>query len=109
MKINNLELNILYFICNPLNGELQDGTVDQSGIYEEFSDIPESNLSAAIDSMETDGLISTDRPGSRISITENGLNRLQASIACHIFKFDSCSCGGAIGRQTQGLFTGRHP
>jgi hypothetical protein len=56
--------------------------------------------------METDGLISTDRPGSRISITENGLTRLQASIVCHTFTFDSCNCGGAIGRQMQGRYTG---
>ena len=78
MKINNLEVNILYFICNPLNGELQDGTINQRGLLEEFSDLPERSVTAAIDSMESDGLIRIDRSRSRLSITENGISRLQS-------------------------------
>ncbi len=84
MKFNNLEINILYFMCNPLNGQLQDGTIRQDGIFEEFSDIPTRSITSAIDSMETDGLITIDR--SRLSITESGIKRLQSSIACHIYK-----------------------
>ena len=86
MKFNNLKINILYFMCNPLNGQLQDGTIRQDGIFEEFSDIPTRSIIAAIDSMETDGLITIDR--SRISITESGINRLQSSSVCHICKSD---------------------
>ena len=84
MKFNNLEINILYFMCNPLNGQLQDGTIRQDGIFEEFSDIPTRSITSAIDSMETDGLITIDR--SRLSITESGIKRLQSSIVCHIYK-----------------------
>lgn len=109
MEINNLEVNILYFICNPLNGELQDGTINQRGLLEEFSDLPERSVTAAIDSMESDGLIRIDRSRSRLSITENGINRLQSSIACHIHEFDSCGCGSPIGWLQPGQYTGRNP
>ncbi|WP_319405896.1 hypothetical protein [uncultured Desulfosarcina sp.] len=30
MERHNLEINILYFMCNPLNGQLQDGTVNRT-------------------------------------------------------------------------------
>ncbi len=104
MEINNLEINILYFMCNPLNGQLQDGTINREGLLEEFSDLPEGSVTSAIDSMITDGLITVER--SWISITENGINRLQSSIACHVYKFDSCWCGRSIGRQPSGRYTG---
>jgi len=107
MKFNNLEINILYFMCNPLNGQLQDGTIRQAGIFEEFSDIPKRSVASAIDSMETEGLIAIAR--SRISITENGIHRLKSSIACHIYRFDSCECGGAIGLPSPGRYTGLNP
>ncbi|MCB2146250.1 MAG: hypothetical protein KQI81_07220 [Deltaproteobacteria bacterium] len=103
MEINNLEINILYFMCNPLNGQLRDGTIDREGLLEEFSDLPERSVISAIDSMITDGLISIER--SWISITEKGINRLQSSIACHVFKFDSCGCGRSFGRQSSGRYT----
>lgn len=107
MKFNNLEINILYFMCNPLNGQLRDGTIRQAVIFEEFSDIPKRSVASAIDSMETGGLITIAR--SRISITENGIHRLKSSIACHIYKFDSCECSGAIGRPSPGRYTGINP
>jgi predicted methyltransferase len=94
-------------MCNPLNGQLQDGTIRQDGIFEEFSDIPTRSITSAIVSMETDGLITIDR--SRVSITESGINRLQSSIACHVDKFDSCGCGLAIGRQSPGQYTRLNP
>jgi hypothetical protein len=109
MEINNLEINILYFICNPLNGQLQERTINPAGIYDEFSDLPNRSVTAVIESMETDGLITVDGSRSRLSITENGINRLQSSIACHIFQFESCECGSLIGRQLPGQYTGRHP
>jgi hypothetical protein len=109
MEINNLEINILYFICNPLNGQLQDGTINLAGVYEEFSDLPNRSVTAVIASMETDGLITVDRSRFRLSITENGINRLQSSIACHIYQFDSCGCGRPIGWQRKGHYTGHNP
>jgi len=109
MKINNLEINILYLMCNPLSGELQDGTINQSGLLEEFSDLPSRSVTAVIESMKADGLITIDRPRSRLSITENGINRLQSSIACHIHQFDSCGCGSLIEWQRPGQYPGRKP
>jgi len=109
MNFNNLLVNILYFMCNPLNGQLQDGMINQEGIFEEFSDLPESSVASAIDSMLTDELIMIDPSRSRISITENGISRLQSTIACHIHKFDSCECGSLLGRQLPGRYTGLNP
>ncbi|WP_372678731.1 hypothetical protein [Desulfosarcina sp.] len=106
MEINNLEINILYFICNPLNGHLHDGTINPAGIYEEFSDLPNRSVTAVIESMETDGLITVDRLRSQLSITENGINRLQSTIACHIYQFESCGCSRLIGWQRPGQYTG---
>ena len=106
MEINNLEINILYFMCNPLNGHFQDGTINPAGIYEEFSDLPNRSVTAVIESMETDGLITVDRSRFRLSITENGINRLQSSIACQIYRFESCECGRPIGWQRSGRYTG---
>ena len=109
MEVYNLEINILYFICNPLSGQLQDGTINPAGIYDEFSDLPNRSITAVIASMETDGLITVDRSRSRLSITENGINRLQSSLACRIHQFDSCGCGSRIGWQRPGQYAGRNP
>lgn len=80
MEINNLEINILYYMCNPLKGQLQDGTINSEDVFEEFSDIPTGSVISAIDSMINDGLITTGRSRSRLSITDNGLNRLQGRV-----------------------------
>ena len=109
MEINNLEINILYFMCNPINGQIQDGAIDSKDVFEEFSDIPDGHVIAAIDAMAKERLILIDRSHSRLSITQSGINRLQSSIACRIHQFDRCQCGGSIGRQTPGQSTGRSP
>jgi hypothetical protein len=88
MEINNLEVNILYFMCNPLNGQVQDGAIDSKAIFEEFSDIPDGHVIAAFDSMGRENLIVIDRTHSRLSITQSGINRLQSSIACRIHHFE---------------------
>jgi len=92
MEIANLEINILYFMCDPRSGPAQGGPVDARDIFDEFSDIPESTIESVIDSMAGDGLIAVDRARSRLSITSNGINRLQSSLACRIHRFDRCRC-----------------
>ena len=93
MQIQNLEINILYFMCNPLRGQHADGTVMSRDVFDEFSDIPQGALLSAVNTMVDDGLISSDPSRSHLSITENGINRLQSSIACRIHRFDHCFCG----------------
>lgn len=95
MEIQNLEINILYCMCNPLKGRIQDGTSSTQDIVDEFSDIPPGNILTAIQSMVKERLITIDRSGARIAITQNGINRLQSSLACRIHQFDSCRCGRA--------------
>jgi hypothetical protein len=98
MEISNLEINILYFMCNPLNGQSRDGTIRSKDVFKEFSDIPDGSVITTINSMANDGLITIDRSRSRLSITANGISRLQSSIACRIHHFDSCRCSHATGR-----------
>ena len=93
MQINNLNINILYFVCNPTRGQEADGTARYEDVVNAFSDIPESNISAVISSMIADKLISMGPSRRRITITKNGIHRLQASVACRIHRFDGCQCG----------------
>ena len=109
MEINNLKINILYFMCNPLNGQVQDAAIDSKDIFEEFSDIPDGHVTAAIDAMAEEQLILVDRSRSRLSITASGINRLQSSIACRTHQFDRCRCDAAVGEQAAGRYTGLHP
>lgn len=109
MEINNLEINILYFICNPLNGQVQKGAIDSKAIFEEFSDIPDGHVVVAIDTMARQNLIRIDRTHSRLSITQRGINRLQSSIACRIYDFDCCSCDISVEEHPPGQLTGLNP
>ena len=92
MQIANLEINILYFMCNPLNGQAGDGAVDRARIFEEFSDIPSNAVGSAIHALTADGLVAENRKGSQLVITDSGISRLQSSIACRIHRFDRCRC-----------------
>ena len=109
MEINNLEINILYLICNPLNGQVQEGAIDSKAIFEEFSDIPDGHVIAAFDSMARENLILIDRTHSRLSITQSGINRLQSSIACRIYHFDRCRCDTSVEEHPSGQLTGLNP
>ena len=107
MEIRNLEINILYCMCSALNGQLQDGTIDSGSVYAEFSDIPDRSVASAIDSMVADGWVTIDR--SRLSITENGIHRLQSAGVCRSHRYGRCWCGDYIGRRPQGQSAGHHP
>lgn len=93
MEIQNLEINILYFMCNPVRGHQEDGTILERDLFEEFSDIPEEKLFSTIDDMVDDRLIVMQPSESKLSITDRGIDRLQSSIACRVHRFDACRCG----------------
>lgn len=103
MNIRNLDINILYYLCDrlPQNGDKQQIAIDT--IFEEFSDIPESEIDSVIRSMTIDRLIAIDETRSWLSMTEHGLNRLRSSVACRISPFEPCACsnppGHTIGRE----------
>ena len=91
MQINNLNINILYFMCNPDHGHNCGKNVIYADVVEAFTDLPETSVRTAIDGMCNENLISADGPQSRLSITRTGGQRLQASLACRIHHFGSCS------------------
>ena len=93
MNIRNLEINILFFICDSLNGQSEDGIAMVKDVFEDFSDIPEGELLSAINAMENEGLITINPSRACLSITEKGINRLQSSIVCRVHNFDPCQCG----------------
>ena len=81
MQIRNLEVNILYFLCNPLSGREEDGTALDQDLMDEFSDIPEDEIRFAIDAMVADELIRQNPSESNLTITAKGIKRLQSSVA----------------------------
>lgn len=93
MKIHNLEINILYCLCEPLDGLRKDRSNAVADIVDAFSDIPAGELMTTVRSMVGDGLITIDRSGNRLAITQGGIDRLQSSLACRIHRFDRCRCG----------------
>ena len=98
MEIINLEINILYFLCSPETGEgasHQTGTMTTRRLFEGFADIPAESIRQALRSMQANGLIRMDAAETTVSVSENGMHRLQASIACRTYSFDSCRCGMA--------------
>ncbi|MGD8700820.1 MAG: hypothetical protein PVG51_00350 [Desulfosarcina sp.] len=92
MNIRNLDINILFYLCDRLqqNGDHRQTAIDT--IFEEFSDIPESEIISAIRSMTNDRLIAIDKPRSRLSVTEKGVDRLRSSVACRINPSELCAC-----------------
>ena len=90
MEIDNLEINVLYCLCDGTNERGRRDMHRIAAILEEFSDIPQSNIFAVIDGMRDRGWIRLDRSGSALDITKSGIRRLQASIACRIHRFDHC-------------------
>jgi hypothetical protein len=93
MKIHNLEINILYCLCDPIHGGHEDQSKAVADIVDTFSDIPVEQLMSTIRNMTGDGLITIDRYGNRLTITDAGINQLQSTIACRIHRFDRCRCG----------------
>jgi DNA-binding PadR family transcriptional regulator len=96
MNIRNLKINILFFICDSLNGHSENGSAMTKDVFEDFSDIPTGELLSAVNAMVDEGLITTSSSRAYLSITEKGINRLQSSIACRVNKFDHCQCGQAF-------------
>jgi hypothetical protein len=88
MQIQNLEINILYYLCNPLSGREEDGTAMDKDLVEKFSDIPEEAIQSAIDTMIADDLIRRNPPKSHLTITAKGLKQLRTSVAYHVHNFD---------------------
>lgn len=92
MKVKNLDINILYYICDRLQKSKDDQEIAIDTIFEEFSDIPKSELNSAIRLMIDDRLIAIDKAQSRLSMTELGSKRLRSSLACRIGQFELCDC-----------------
>jgi DNA-binding PadR family transcriptional regulator len=95
-NIRNLEINILFFICDSLNSHSENGSAMIKDVFEDFSDIPRGQLRSAVKAMVDEGLITTSPSQACLSITEKGISRLQSSVACRINNFDHCQCGQAF-------------
>ena len=96
MQIHNLDINILYFLCDPRNLRQAQASCDIVDVVTEFSDIPAAEIVAAIRSMADEGLLNIHLQGSRVTITPGGIHRLRSSIACRIHHFERCRCGSPL-------------
>jgi ABC-type nickel/cobalt efflux system permease component RcnA len=106
MPIHNLEINILFIMCDPRIDRVETGTVQSRELFIEFSDIPEEEIQSAIDAMVKQGLIMSDTPRSQLSVTPLGINRLKSHTACRVHHFDQCGCGQAHRRSQRSAGSG---
>lgn len=93
MQIQNLEINILFFLCDSRIERVAVGTAKLMDLLNELSDIPEGEIMSAISTMVDQDLITVDGSRSKLSITQSGIDRLRSSVACQIHHFDHCKCG----------------
>lgn len=89
MQIRNLEVNILYHLCNPLNGREADGTATDKDLMNEFSDIPEKIVQSTIDTMIADELIRRNSSKPHLTITAKGIRQLQSSV---VYRMQNLGC-----------------
>ena len=93
MQIQNLKINILFFLCDSRIDRITIGTAKLADLFNELSDIPEEEILSSISAMVDQDLITVDRSRSKLSITGSGIGRLESSIACRINHLDHCKCG----------------
>lgn len=77
MNFNNIERNILYLLGKE---KLKSGSLepfDTQRIFDEFSDIPDKNLKAALKSMKEEGLAKFTPNYRSISLTRKGLSKIK--------------------------------
>lgn len=92
MQFTNLDINILYFLCNPVYVKEDNKSVRYADIVDAFSDIPEDQIRSTVRSMINDKLLRADPMHTRITVTPSGVDRLRGSIACKINQFSRCQC-----------------
>ena len=88
MQIQNLEVNILYFFCNPMSGREEDGTAMDEDLMDEFSDIPKGSVQSTLNKMIADDLIRRNPSNSYLTITAKGIKQLRSSVAYRMHNFD---------------------
>ncbi len=88
MRIRNLKINILYFLCNPMSGRDEDGTAIDKDLMDEFSGIPEEAIQSAVETMIADDLIRRDSSKAHLTITAKGINQLKSSVAYRMQNFE---------------------
>ena len=93
MQIQNLGINILFFLCDSRVDRVAVGTAKLTDLLNELSDIPEGEIMYVISTMVGQDLITFDSSRSQLSITESGIGRLKSSVACRIQHYDHCKCG----------------
>jgi hypothetical protein len=93
MEIKNLEINILYHLCEHLEHGRSGHSVPRQMIVELFSDIPENQLDSAINTLAVKRLLQPHEHGARLSITREGIDYLQSTAICQISQPDECNCG----------------
>ncbi|GAB6905043.1 hypothetical protein DESC_700150 [Desulfosarcina cetonica] len=93
MEIMNLEISILYFLCQTDLHRDPAGTGLYESVVHAFADIPQDDIRTIIDGMVANRLISLNSSGTRLTVTAEGVLHLQASLPCRIHAFDGCRCG----------------
>ena len=77
MKFNNIERNILYLLSDKWLNSKSLGPFDTQWIFDKFSDIPDKNMTIALQSIKERGLVDFSPNHRKISLTPKGLSKIK--------------------------------
>jgi hypothetical protein len=80
MKLKNLDMNILYYVCEKLTRRDRCGGFDTGLIYEKFSDIPDEEIEKNIQALVDRGWLRNDTKGSCVHLTKMGRSEIRSFI-----------------------------
>ena len=77
MKFNNIDRNILHLLGNKWIKSESLGPHSTLGLFNRFSEIPDKNLKAALDSLKAKGLVKFPPDYRYLSLTQKGLSKIK--------------------------------
>lgn len=80
MEFRNLDINIVYQMCEELTRKNRCGPLETDFIYRAFSDIPKKKIDSNIRSLVHRGWIQEDKDGLRLFLTDQGRSEIRAFI-----------------------------
>jgi hypothetical protein len=81
MKFKNLRNNFLFLLGNRWVRSGSLGPYHSELIYEEFSDIPNENISKELESLQANGFVAMTPDRDRIYLTNKGISQIEFLIS----------------------------
>lgn len=84
MEFWNLEINIVYHMCEELTRKNRCGPLEIDVIYRTFSDIPKDKINSNIRLLVDKGWIREDKDRSRLFLTDHGRSEVRSFIPANL-------------------------